>query len=112
MVWTNAQLNNFFTAQDQMNLSAQMWAAIQTEGIDSVEILAEYNEDQLKTMAKNLRAPPAGGAVISIPALSLARLSNGPCQNLFINFGPSHQQREGREAKPCDFTHGRSCVCQ
>jgi len=55
MVWTAAQETAFFTEAAQMGLSAAARAALQAEGVTSIDSLAEFSKEQFETIAHNLR---------------------------------------------------------
>jgi hypothetical protein len=74
MVFTAANTTSFFEDADQMNLSAEIRAALVAEGITSVEDLLEFKNSDWDTIAKNLRSPPQGQAALVIGAKSLKRL--------------------------------------
>eukprot|EP01082_Thalassiosira_pseudonana_P000220 g65.t1 g65 contig1:151778-153098(+) len=74
MVFIAANTTSFFEDADQMNLSAEIRAALVAEGITSVEDLLEFKNSDWDTIAKNLRSPPQGQAALVIGAKSLKRL--------------------------------------
>jgi hypothetical protein len=57
MVFTNAQTTAFFEAIDQMGLTAPTRDQLQTEGLITVGDLEEFDVDDLKQIAANLRRP-------------------------------------------------------
>eukprot|EP00970_Alexandrium_tamarense_P005427 scaffold892_cov144-Alexandrium_tamarense.AAC.8 len=71
MVFIAANTTSFFEDADQMNLSAEIRAALVAEGITSVEDLLEFKNSDWDTIAKNLRSPPQGQAALVIGAKSL-----------------------------------------
>ena len=58
MPWTNAQINAFFTDNAQMGIPAQTVNAMATEGLATVDDLAEFGKDEFKTMVETFRNPP------------------------------------------------------
>lgn len=76
VVWTAANRNTWFTSAAQMGLSVEAYQALQDEGITAVDDLAEFDEKQLKEIAKNLRqGQVAGGNPVVLKAGSLNRLT-------------------------------------
>ena len=58
MVLTNNQTLAFFTEDTQMAIPAATVAQLATEGIVTVDDLAEFDSEGLKTIVDNLRRPP------------------------------------------------------
>ena len=48
VVWTGAQTTAFFTSSDQMDLPADTYNQIQSEGIITVQDLSEFEEESFK----------------------------------------------------------------
>ena len=70
-----SQNTAFFTAAGQMGLSNAAFNALNAEGINLVSDLDEFNKEDLEQIAKNIRAPAAGGvAAVVLGAKSLKRL--------------------------------------
>jgi hypothetical protein len=57
MVYTAAQLTAFFEEAGQMGISHETRVQLATEGIVTVDDLSEFDEDNLKQIADNLRRP-------------------------------------------------------
>ena len=64
MPLTPLQTTQFFTQGTQMAIPAATMAAINNEGIVNVEDLEGIEKDDIETMAKNFRSPPAGQPVV------------------------------------------------
>ena len=60
MVLTNAQTQAFFSEAAQMGLEAATIAFLTTEGISTVNDLAEFSKDDIDNLAKSIRGDPAG----------------------------------------------------
>ena len=75
MVFTNAQTTAFFTGNDQMAMSAAVFAALGAEGISAVDHLGEFDKDQIVQIAKNLRSPVGNAAALNLGAKSIKRLT-------------------------------------
>lgn len=76
VVWTAANRTTWFTSAAQMGLSAASYQALQDEGITAPDDLAQFDEKQLKEIAKNLRqVQAAGGNAAALKASSLNRLT-------------------------------------
>ena len=58
MVWTNAQTTAFFEAAVQMAIPAATRAQLQTEGINLISDLSEFDDEQLQQVSDNLHRPP------------------------------------------------------
>jgi hypothetical protein len=74
MVFTQAALAQFFTAQDQMAIPEATRQQLALEGISGVEDLSEFDKDGIKQLANNLqrtgrRIPDPANANATIPAL-------------------------------------------
>ena len=68
MTLTNAQRNNFFTAQVQMGLSNVQGVALANEGLITEEDFADFKETELKTAFKNVRSGvPGVPGVLAVP---------------------------------------------
>ena len=77
MVLTAGQINTFFTAANQMGIPQDTVNQMVTEGIATVDDLAEFDKDSLQQLADNLRRPAgripnpdpgaAAGATIPTP---------------------------------------------
>ena len=61
MVLTGAQVTAFFEDADQMGIPNATVVQMQTEGITTVNDLADFDKDSLQQLADNLRRP--GGRV-------------------------------------------------
>ena len=61
MPLTQAQINNFFTEDDQMGIPQATVDRMQQEGIDNVSDLAEFDKESLQLVTDNLRKP--GGRI-------------------------------------------------
>ena len=77
MVFTQAALAQFFTAQDQMAIPEATRQQLALEGITSVGDFSEFDKDGVKQLANNLqrtgrRIPDPANANATIPASSLA----------------------------------------
>jgi hypothetical protein len=57
MVFTNGQTISFFEAPTQMAIPADTRLQLQTEGINTVDDLSEFDDDNLKQISENLRRP-------------------------------------------------------
>ena len=57
MVWTNAQLTSFFTANDQMALPNRTFQKLADEGILGPGDLIDFTADSIKEIASTLRRP-------------------------------------------------------
>jgi hypothetical protein len=57
MVYTAAQLTAFFEEAGQMGIPHETRVQLATEGIVTVDDLSEFDEDNLKQIADNLRRP-------------------------------------------------------
>jgi hypothetical protein len=66
LVFTNAQTISFFEAPTQMAIPADTRLQLQTEGIDTVDDLSEFDDDNLKQISENLHRP--SGRVPANPA--------------------------------------------
>ena len=69
MVFTAAQTTAFFEDAGQMAPHATVTQLL-TEGIDSVDDLADFDKDNLSQVATNLRRPPGGVAAFTFGAKS------------------------------------------
>jgi hypothetical protein len=74
MVFTQAALNQFFTAADQMAIPELTRQQLALEGITGVEDLSEFDKDGIKQLANNLqrtgrRIPDPANANATVPAL-------------------------------------------
>ena len=74
MVFTQAALNQFFTADDQMAIPEATRQQLALEGITGVEDLSEFDKDGIKQLANNLqrtgrRVPDPADPNATIPAL-------------------------------------------
>ena len=75
MPLTAAQNTAFFTAAGQMGISNADFNALNAEEINLVSNLDKFNKEDLEQIAKNIRAPAAGGvAAVVLGAKSLKRL--------------------------------------
>lgn len=74
MVLTIAQNTAFFTDAGQMGLNAATFALLNTEGINVVADLDEFDKDDLEQIAKNIQNPQAGNLAAVLGAKSLKRL--------------------------------------
>ena len=74
MVLTNAQINAFFTANDQMALPAATFNQLAVEGIQTVSDLLDFDKDSLDQVANNLRRPAGGVGPFTFGAKSHKRL--------------------------------------
>ena len=61
MVLTNAQTSAFFQDADQMAIPVATVLQLQSEGITTVQDLADFDKDSLVQIADNLRRP--GGRI-------------------------------------------------
>ena len=61
MVWTNPQTTAFFTDANQMAIPAATLPGLTNEGIDMVDDLEDFDDDDLKQVMSNLRRP--GGTI-------------------------------------------------
>ena len=57
MVWTQIETDFFFLDATQMGLSIPVKASLQLEGIIEVYDLLEFDDDQWKTVVRNLKNP-------------------------------------------------------
>ena len=57
MVFTAQQVTAFFEGADQMSIPSATRIQLQTEGINTVDDLAEFLEADLKQIGENLRRP-------------------------------------------------------
>jgi hypothetical protein len=55
MVFTHAQLTAFFEDTAQMGIPHETHVQLATEGIETVDDLGEFDEDNLKQISENLR---------------------------------------------------------
>ena len=74
MVWTNQQTLNFFTQPDQMAIPAATIPALNAEGIADPDDLAEFDDELIDEVVKNIRRPPGGANAQQIGAKSVKRL--------------------------------------
>ena len=81
MVFTNAQTTAFFQDAGQMSIPPATVAQLVNEGIQNVEDLEEFGDDEFKQIANNLKSPPAipdpanPGAMIRPPPFVLGAKS-------------------------------------
>ncbi len=59
MVFTNGQITAFFSDNNQMGLPEATTAQLATEGIADPHDLEEFDDDEFKQLAANLKSPPA-----------------------------------------------------
>ena len=85
MVLTNAQTSAFFQDADQMAIPVATVLQLQSEGITTVQDLADFDKDSLVQIADNLRRP--GGRILD-PNNPLATIPTPP----FV-FGAKSQMR-------------------
>ena len=57
MVWNNAQITSFFTDATQMAVPVATVDGLAMEGIDDVDDLLDFDDEDLKTVMDNLRKP-------------------------------------------------------
>lgn len=72
--WTNQQKTAFFTAEDQMAMSAETRERIETEGMTTPVSLGQFNTKSWENIVKNLRKPPGELAPFHISQLSIDRM--------------------------------------
>ena len=85
MVLPQAQVTAFFTQQDQMAIPQATVTQMAAEGMDTVELLADFDPKTLKQLAENLRRPggripdpdpqAAPGSTIPTPAFTFGAKS-------------------------------------
>ena len=85
MPLTAAQMTLFFEEDAQMSIPNRTVVQLQTEGLDGVEDLAEFDKETIKGMASNLRCPAgrvpdpnpgaAAGATIPTPPFAFGAKS-------------------------------------
>ena len=57
MVFTVGNSTAFFTSADQMGLKAELWIALQSEGIKMIEDLGEFKDTRWIQVSTNLQNP-------------------------------------------------------
>ena len=58
MPWTANQISSFFENNDQMGIPNRTLTAMRNEGITTIDDLAEFEDDDFKTMVESFRHPP------------------------------------------------------
>ena len=75
MVLTAQQTTAFFENATQMAIPHATMARLNDEGIQTVDDLTEFGEDEIKTIAQNIRRPTAGEQPLMFGAKSQQRLA-------------------------------------
>ena len=96
MTLTNAQRNNFFTAQVQMGLSNEQRTALANESLVTEEDFADFKEYELKIAFKNVRTGvPSVPGVPGVPAIAQSVDVNGVVIQPAVAAVPAIQRVQG-----------------